>query len=179
MIKRPDVRTSSCGRLFDTVAAICGIEVESGYEGESAMLLEAAAQDGKTGEPYPLDLDTEVLPWTVGTRAMLRKISNEIESGTDPQNVARCFHDSVALMMNSVCRELRERNGVDKICLSGGVFQNFTVLSHATTLLRRSGFQVFLHSPVPPNDGGISLGQAVIGAAYLERRGVHVSRNPR
>jgi len=86
MITRPVVRTSSCGRLFDAVAAICGIGVESSYEGEPAMLLEAAAQEGKTGAPYPIHLDMEVLPWKVDTRAMLWKISNEIDSGTDPHN---------------------------------------------------------------------------------------------
>ena len=81
-------------------------------------------------------------------------------------------------MIDVACRKVREKIGMDKVCLSGGAFQNFTVLSRAVSLLRRSGFQVFLHSRVPPNDGGLSLGQAVIAAASLERMEPDVSRNP-
>jgi hydrogenase maturation protein HypF len=75
----------------------------------------------------------------------------------------------MAAMVASVCGAIRERNGLDKVCLSGGTFQNFTLLAHAVRLLRKGGFQVFLHSVVPPNDGGLSLGQAVIAANFLER----------
>ncbi len=169
MTERPSMRTSSCGRLFDAVSAISGISLESSYEGEAAMLLEAAALQACSLEPYRLVTDSETTPWTIDTRPMIRQIAGEIASGRPPQEIARCFHDSMALMIEAVCSSLRERNGVDQVCLSGGVFQNFTLLSGAASLLRRSGFQVFLHSQVPPNDGGISLGQAAIGAAYLER----------
>ncbi|MDQ6679280.1 MAG: Sua5/YciO/YrdC/YwlC family protein, partial [Acidobacteriota bacterium] len=178
-IERPAVRTSSCGRLFDAVSAICGISLESGYEGESAMLLEAAAEETETGEAYTMELDRRTDPWTIDTRPMMRRIAKEIASGRSSRIVARCFHHSIALMIDSVCGKLRERNGVDKVCLSGGTFQNFTLLSDAAALLRRSGFHVFLHSQVPPNDGGISLGQAVIGAAFLERMDSNVSRDSR
>ncbi len=178
MIARPTIRTSSCGRLFDAVSAICGISVESSYEGESAMLLEAAT-DGESAEAYTLEVDTQTVPWTIDTRPMLRRIANEIARGRSPKTVARCFHDSIVVMIEAVCSKLRERNGVNKVCLSGGAFQNFTLLSGAAAFLRHSGFQVFLHSQVPPNDGGLSLGQAVIAAAFLERTDSDVSRNPR
>jgi hydrogenase maturation protein HypF len=177
-IERPLLRTSSCGRLFDAVSAMCGISLENGYEGESAMLLEAAAA-GEGDKLYPIELDTQQIPWTIDTRPMLREIARQIAGGRSPAIVARCFHDSIADMMNSVCTKLRERSGVAKVCLSGGAFQNFTLVSRAVELLRRNGFTVYLHSQVPPNDGGLSLGQAVIGAAYLERTGVHVSGNSR
>ncbi|MCU1260509.1 MAG: (NiFe) hydrogenase maturation protein HypF [Bryobacterales bacterium] len=167
MIERPAIMTSSCGRLFDAVSAICGISVESSYEGESAMLLEAAAE-GQSGESYKLELNTQTVPWTIETRSMIERIAREIAAGQSGRVVARCFHDSIARMIESVCSSLRERNSVDKVCLSGGAFQNFTLLSDATALLRRSGFEVFLHSQVPPNDGGLSLGQAVIAATYLK-----------
>lgn len=169
LLEQPSIRTSSCGRLFDAVAAICGIAQESTYEGEAAMLLEAAAANDLSDECYRFELDSQVSPWIIDTRLMLRQIANEIASGRPAHHVARCFHNSVALMIESVCSKLRERSGVDKVCLSGGVFQNFTLLTSAVSSLRRSGFHVYLHSQVPSNDGGISLGQAAIGAAFLQR----------
>ena len=178
MIERPVLRTSSCGRLFDAMSAICGISLENSYEGESAMLLEASAQ-AENGELCSIPLNTQSIPWTIDTRPMVRQLAGEIAAGYSPKTIARCFHESIASMIEAVCSKLRERNGVDKVCLSGGAFQNFTLLSGAAASLRRSGFQVFLHSQVPPNDGGISLGQAVIGAAFLERTNPHVSRDSR
>ena len=166
MLERPGLLTSSCGRLFDAVAAICGISQESGYEGESAMLLEAAAGD-ETDETYTLAIDTRTAPWTIDTRPMLGRIAGEIAAGRSPTTVSRCFHNSIAHMIKAVCSKLRATNGVNQVCLSGGTFQNFTLLSGAVRLLRQHGFHVFLHSQVPPNDGGISLGQAAIGAAFL------------
>jgi hydrogenase maturation protein HypF len=132
------------------------------------MLLEAAAADSGY-ESYTLALDTEAVPWVVDTRAMVAQIAHEIARGRSPKTVSRCFHNSVALMIESVCSKLRERSGVNSVCLSGGTFQNFTLLKGTLALLRQSGFQVFLHSQVPSNDGGLSLGQAVIAAAFLER----------
>lgn len=169
MIGKPSVRTSSCGRLFDAVAAMTGIAIESSYEGEAAMLLEAAATRGICSESYETDLDCDTFPWTIETRPMIRRIAEDVVAGRSPQDVSRSFHYSLARMTGSVCNKLRERSGVDKVCLSGGVFQNFTLLSGVVKILRRDGFEVILHSRVPPNDGGISLGQAAIGAAYLER----------
>ena len=169
LMQRPSLLTSSCGRLFDAVASICGISQENSYEGESAMLLEAAAAKGTNTEEYEFELQTETLPWTVGTRKMILQSALEIEAGRAPESVARCFHDSMARMIEVVCNRLRERHGVDRVCLSGGTFQNFMLLTRAVELLRGSGFQVFLHSKVSPNDGGLSLGQAVIAANYLER----------
>ncbi len=177
LIRRPALVTSSCGRLFDAVASICGVSQENGYEGESAMLLEAAAAD--EGDEYEFELETEVWPWVIDTRKMVLQIAREIARGRSPGMVARCFHRTLARMIEVVCSELvysefvysklRERNGVDKVCLSGGTFQNFTLLARAQELLQRSGFQVYLHSKVPTNDGGLSLGQAVIAATHLER----------
>jgi hydrogenase maturation protein HypF len=182
LIARPAIQTSSCGRLFDAVSAICGISLESGYEGESAMLLEAAADSHGDGT-YKFGLNAVDLPWTIDTRPMLTQVARDISSGRSPGAVSRAFHDSVALMIESVCRKLRERNGVERVCLSGGTFQNVTLLKTSTDLLRANGFRVFLHSRVPPNDGGLSLGQAVIAAAHADAvlKGVdsNVSRDSR
>jgi hydrogenase maturation protein HypF len=154
--------------LFDAVSSLCGVSQESSYEGESAMLLEetAAAQND---EFYPVPVIRDHAPWQIDTRPMTAQIASEIASGRTPALVSRCFHNSVAHMMEEVCIGIRESSTVDKVCLSGGAFQNFTLLACASERLRRSGFQVFLHSKVPPNDGGLSLGQAVIAAAYLEK----------
>jgi hydrogenase maturation protein HypF len=220
LLDRPAILTSSCGRLFDAVSAICGISQENGFEGESAVLLEAASSRAVTvrersfrraderekgdipgalgfaaerptqacppffspdpaPDPYPIPLDTQTDPWIIDTRPMLRQIVSEISAGRPPRMVSRCFHDSVAYMIEAVCSKVRERNGVDKVCLSGGAFQNVTLLSATVPLLRRSGFRLFLHSQVPPNDGGLSLGQAAIACAFLERTQSHVSGNSR
>jgi hydrogenase maturation protein HypF len=166
------IRTSSCGRLFDAVSAMCGISLESSYESEAAMLLEAAALAAAGDNSYTIGLDRQVIPWTIDTRPMLRQIASDIAAGRNSGEVARCFHRSIALMIETVCDGLRERHSVNRVCLSGGTFQNMLLLSSTADLLRRNGFEVFLHSQVPTNDGGISLGQAVIGAAYLERTGL-------
>lgn len=181
LIARPSLATSSCGRLFDAVSAICGISTESSYEGESAMLLEAAAAVAGDGT-YDFPIDLQTTPWTIDTRPSIRRIAREIPDGRPPGMVARCFHDSVARMIESVCSRIRERNGVERVCLSGGTFQNQTLLTASAALLRAGGFEVFLHARVPPNDGGLSLGQAVIAAAQHEvRKGfdADVSRNSR
>ena len=141
------------------------------------MLLEAAARPGDEA-PYQIALDTSSFPWILDTRPMMAQIARDIAAGRSARIVSHCFHDTIALMIDVACRNVREKIGMDKVCLSGGAFQNFTVLSRAVSLLRRSGFQVFLHSRVPPNDGGLSLGQAVIAAASLERMEPDVSRNP-
>ncbi len=132
------------------------------------MLLEEAARD-EGDEQYEVLLRTDTVPWTIDTRALIAQIARDISSGRSPRAVSRGFHNAMALMIASVCGALRERNGLDKVCLSGGTFQNFTLLAQAVRLLRQRGFQVFLHSLVPPNDGGLSLGQAVIAANFLER----------
>jgi hydrogenase maturation protein HypF len=172
LLAKPAIFTSSCGRLFDAVSALCGIRYESNYEGESAMLLEAEAArwDGAQSEgTYDFGLNRESTPWTIDMRPMIGQIAREISSGRPVAAVAHNFHESVARMIEAVCRGIRETNGVNGVCLSGGTFQNHTLLSSAAARLRASGFEVYLHALVPPNDGGVSLGQAVVAAAHLER----------
>ena len=165
---QPVLRTSSCGRLFDAVASLCGISQANSYEGESAILLEEAAT-AMSDEAYPLPIVIEHFPWTIDTRPMIARIAHQISAGTAAPRVSHCFHQSIARMIERVCSRIRESNSVDKVCLSGGAFQNFTLLACSADLLRRHGFQVFLHSEVPPNDGGLSLGQAAIAAAHLAK----------
>jgi hydrogenase maturation protein HypF len=171
LLERPTLFTSSCGRLFDAVSAITGVCQASNYEGEAAILLENAAVKNNietTMELYPFPFISGNFPWVIDTRPAIRRIAEQVANGCDSAQIARCFHNSLVNMMVAVCVALREMMGIEKVCLSGGVFQNFTLVGSAVDHLDRSGFQVFTQAKVPPGDGGLSLGQAVIAATYLQ-----------
>ncbi|MDQ6706025.1 MAG: carbamoyltransferase HypF [Acidobacteriota bacterium] len=166
LLERPTLLTSSCGRLFDAVSSLAGICQSSGYEGEAAMLLEnAAAETGS--EPYPFQIEAGTFPWEIDTRPLIREIARAVSSGCSAAHISACFHETIGNIMESVCLGLRERTGINVVCLSGGTFQNLTLLRGALDRLGSRGFQIFTHSKVPPNDGGLSLGQAVIAATIL------------
>lgn len=159
LCERPGLRTSSCGRLFDAISALTGICRESSYEGEAAMLLEAACAPGEEG----------VYPFTAGrdeidTRPLVRAVAADVMGGVAPGVIAARFHNTLARMIEATCVALRGRSGVAAVCLSGGTFQNTTLLRLARPLLERHGFRVYTHRLVPPNDGGLSLGQAAVAA---------------
>lgn len=170
LLARPALLTSSCGRLFDAISSLCGVSQVNSYEGESAILLEAAARS-VSSPAYPYCVSSAAYPWEIDFRPMVRQITKDIAAGRSPAGIAQSFHETTANMVVEVCGKLRESTGVNRVCLSGGSFQNVTLLLRTSGLLRLSGFDVALHSQVPPNDGGISLGQAVIAAAYLHERG--------
>ncbi len=163
-------RTSSCGRLFDAVAALTGVCVTSSYEGEAATRLESAAE-GEIEQDYSIAIDENTWPWQADARPMIRAIAEECARGTSTARIAAGFHHSIGTMMKSLCLRLREKTDLNKVCLSGGTFQNVRLLGVALRLLRASGFEVFTHSRIPSNDGGISLGQAAIAACLLNREG--------
>jgi hydrogenase maturation protein HypF len=166
LIAKPTIRTSSCGRLFDAVSSICGISQESSYEGESAMLLEAAAHAESDGV-YEVGLETASNPWILDMRPMVSQIAREIAEGRSPGAVSGRFHESLSQTIQLVCGRIRTLTDIRKVCLSGGTFQNMTLLKSTVTRLRRDGFEVFIHSQVPANDGGLSLGQAVVAAESI------------
>ncbi|MGO9228246.1 MAG: carbamoyltransferase HypF [Bryobacteraceae bacterium] len=153
------VDTSSCGRLFDAVSAMLGIRMESTYEGQAAIELEAVAAAG-IAERYPYSIDTE----SIDFRETIRTIARD--EGAREIRSAR-FHNTVSAAIGEACRRVRVSDGLSCVCLSGGTFQNAYLLSRTTQLLRADGFRVFTHSIVPPNDGGLSLGQAVIASNRL------------
>jgi hydrogenase maturation protein HypF len=171
-------RTSSCGRLFDAVAAITGICPVSSYEGEAAMRLEAASslpnhdrQGAENGSSWPITVDDTSYPWQIDMRPVIRAIAEDCMRGYNPGLIAARFHNSIGTMMKALCLRLRERTGLNKVCLSGGTFQNARLLGSAMRLLSNEGFDVLTHSRIPSNDGGISLGQAAIAACLLNREG--------
>jgi len=153
------VDTSSCGRLFDAVSAILGIRLETTYEGQAAIELEAIAAPG-IAERYPYAVDDGTIDFRETIRAIARDESpREVRSAR--------FHNTVSAAITETCQRMRQRDRLTQVCLSGGTFQNAYLLSQTAQLLRAAGFQVFTHATVPPNDGGLSLGQAVIASSLL------------
>ncbi|MGA8182123.1 MAG: Sua5/YciO/YrdC/YwlC family protein [Terriglobia bacterium] len=161
------VATSSCGRLFDAVASILGLRHEINFEAQAAIELEMAVV-AETEGVYPFQLEfTE--PWQVDVRPMIESIVRELQEGEAVGAIAARFHNTLAVMIAEVCRELRRREPLNKVCLSGGTFQNMFLLERTLTALADYNFEVYLHERVPPNDGGISLGQAVIADARVKK----------
>jgi len=156
--------TSSMGRLFDAVSALLGICAEVTYEGQAAVELEAGAS-GPTEQTYGFDISEGPSgALEIDVRPMISEIVAEIVQETPAELISGKFHSTVADMIVRVCREIRDQTGLNQVALSGGVFQNALLLGMALERLRSRGFEVFRHSIVPCNDGGISLGQAVVAA---------------
>jgi hydrogenase maturation protein HypF len=155
------VETSSCGRLFDAVASITGLRHEINFEGQAAIELEMSAAED-IDESYPFEIDSKE-PWQIDLRPVIEGIVRDYrESGQSAGQMAAKFHNTVVAVIVEICRRLREREHLHRVCLSGGTFQNMFLLKRVVTGLRACGLEVFLHAKIPPNDGGISLGQAVI-----------------
>jgi hydrogenase maturation protein HypF len=155
--------TSSAGRLFDAAAAILGIRDTINYEGQAAIELEQLADTAERGAYRAEIIGTE--PLRVAGHDLIRAVVEDLAAGAAPGVVAARFHNGVAGLITDCCLLLRERHGLSTVALSGGVFQNLLLLQATITRLERHGFDVLVHSRVPCNDGGISLGQAVVAAA--------------
>jgi hydrogenase maturation protein HypF len=159
------VFTSSCGRLFDAVAAMIGLREEVTFEGQAAIELEMATVAGVDDE-YSFEIDSRE-PAQIDMRPAIQEIVRDWRKQQAKQVIASRFHNTIAAVIAEVCRRIRDREHLDRICLSGGTFQNIYLLERSAALLRKMNFEVLLHSLVPPNDGGISLGQAVIANHIL------------
>ena len=151
--------TSSAGRLFDAVAALCGIRAEVNYEGQAAVELEAAA-DPAVREPYPLP-GTELLD----ARETMLAILADLGAGVPVAEVAAKFHNAVAEGVARACAEHARAEGIELAVLSGGVFQNRLLLERTTEALEGTGLRVLVPRLLPPNDGGVAFGQAAVAAA--------------
>jgi hydrogenase maturation protein HypF len=158
--------TSSCGRLFDAIASLIGVRHEVTFEGQAAIELETLCRPG-IDEQYPLQVN-EGDPLQVDFRPMIEAIVRDVSCSRPAVLIASCFHNTIVAVAVEVCCRIRQRDHLNRVCLSGGTFQNWYLLERAVQALGRAGFEVFFHSRVPPNDGGISLGQAVIANEILQ-----------
>ena len=160
--------TSSAGRLFDAVSALLGLRDVVTYEGQAPIELEQAADPAETGS-YPVPV-TGGNPARVEVGALVRAVVEDQAAGTDVRVLAARFHNALADSVLEVCGRLRESSGLSTVALSGGVFQNSLLLTRCLDRLEGSGFEVLTHREVPPNDGGLSLGQAAVAAGLLRTR---------
>jgi hydrogenase maturation protein HypF len=155
--------TSSCGRLFDAVASLLGVRDSINYEGQAAVELEQLAVTTPQGA-YQAAISPGP-PLTVAGPDLVRAAAEDLVAGVPSGAVSARFHHGVAAMIGQACLRLRESSGLGTVALSGGVFQNLLLLGATVDVLESTGFRVLTHSRVPPNDGGISLGQAVVAGA--------------
>jgi len=152
--------TSSAGRLFDAVSALVGVRDTVHYEGQAAVELEQRI-DPSERAAYPARVEGGVLRST----DLVRSVVEDLLAGVPTERISARFHNGLAAALARLVCQAREGTGLSTVALSGGVFQNVTLLSRLHDALAASGFDVLVHSRVPPNDGGISLGQAAIAAA--------------
>ena len=162
------ILTTSMGRLFDSVAALCGIAETTTYEGQAAIRLEQAA--GPDVRRYPVEI-SEGTPAVIDFSPVVEAVVSDLQAGQQPPLIAGAFHRWVSDAAVAASRQARESTGLSAVALSGGVFQNRRLVELLVPDLEQSGFSVLRHRQVPPNDGGIALGQAAVGRAVLARRG--------
>lgn len=161
------VRTSSAGRLFDAVASLLALRQESSYEAQAAMLLEQIAPT-VPGAPYPFSLvevrgEDEAPLVELDWHPVLRGVLADLGRGTAASAVAGRFHATMARMIAATA----EWVGLERVVLTGGCFQNAALLSLTTRELEKGPFEVVTHCRVPPNDGGLAVGQAMVAAHRL------------
>lgn len=159
--------TSSCGRLFDAVGAFLGVCGINKYEGQAAIELEASADRHEKGR-YGFSLNQEQGLWIMDTLPMWGELFNDKQLSVAPGNMAQKFHLTLVEMFVSALLKLRDETGLNRVVLSGGVFHNLILLVNIVQRLSEQGFQVYHHQQVPPGDGGISLGQAIIASEVFK-----------
>ena len=168
------VVSTSVGRLFDAVSAILGFRRQSSFEGEASMALEFAAeayeqynlQKQKGNQDHLLYKEDGRL--ILNTQMLVQQITEAKLQGADSGRLAYLFHQTLAEQITAACVEARNVSGRQKVALSGGVFQNRLLLRLTEERLMEEGFEVLRHRMVPPNDGGIAIGQAAYGLQQLQ-----------
>ncbi len=163
-------RATGAGRWFDAVAALCGLRDAITYEGQAAIELEAVAAPGDHGD-YPFAItETGGRPDAFDLRPTVGAVVADLGRGVAADVVAARFHRTLALVVVAAARRARALRGVGRVALSGGCFQNRILTETAMRLLEDEGFEVLVHRRVPPNDGGVALGQAAVTAHRWHRR---------
>ena len=176
--------STSAGRLFDAAGAALGLRRVSTFEGEAAMALQFAAEaalsarGGQEGvDAAPAEGGGTTLRrasdgrFLLPTTSLFGELVRRRLAGEEAPSLALLFHERLAAMIAAGCRAAREETGLSVAALSGGVFQNTLLLRLTEAALRKDGFRVLRHHLIPPNDGGLALGQAVAASAILERKG--------
>ncbi len=175
--------TSSCGRLFDAIAALLGLRLQCDYEGQAAMELESLARqamgDGlsatlKKEEPLPVEIYEEQGRLVIRSSAMIRALLEFMGKGQEPALLSLLFHRWLIASFRGIVEELVNRQGQKKVVLGGGCLQNAILLSGLSQELEQAGFVVFSGEKVPVNDGGIALGQAVVGGMMIKNEALNV-----
>lgn len=170
------VKSTSAGRLFDAVSAILGICNQSTFEGEASISLEFVAwkweeRQKETEFPrFPIHVEGSDY-FTLETHSLVEWIAERRISGESAEKLAWIFHRALAEMIVDACVYLKEKMGITAVALSGGVYQNQLLLQFSVERLEEEGFYVLRHRLIPPNDGGICLGQAVAAMNYLMKKG--------
>ncbi len=152
--------TSGMGRLFDAISALLGLRLEIAYSAQAAILLENIYEEGDG--IYEFALDDKVKPWVIDPDPVIQKVVSDIRLGVPTEIISGKFHRGIIKSFSEILLRIREETGINSVALSGGVFQNAILLEKMEDKLETLGFMVYSHSSVPCNDGGISLGQAVI-----------------
>lgn len=152
------------GRLFDAVASLVGLRDSVAFEGQAAVELEMAA-DPDCQATYPVPLLAENGTLVADPAKIIAGVVEDLLAGRPVPMIAGRFHNAVRDLIVMVCRRLRDRGGPNHVVLTGGVFQNALLLEKTVPALVADGFGVYTHGAVPPNDGGLALGQAVVANA--------------
>ena len=172
------VMSTSAGRLFDAVSAILGIRRQSSFEGEASMALQFAAEAFEQKQTSELsekqNIQQELIVDSEGccilnTEALVQQMVEAKLQGADSDALAYLFHQMLAELIVAACIEARKSSGRNKVALSGGVFQNRLLLRLTEEQLLQEGFEVLRHRMIPPNDGGIAIGQAAYGMNWLQK----------
>lgn len=162
-------QTSSMGRLFDAVSALLGVRQQVSYEGQAAIELEALITEEALAkalaEPEELGYYSwQIVGEEIRIEPMVAEILKELHQGQSPKAIAAKFHHTIARLGLDLAKRVHQQTGIQKIALSGGVWQNLRLLAITTTLLNKHGFQPLIHRQTPPNDGCVAFGQAMIAA---------------
>jgi hydrogenase maturation protein HypF len=161
--------TSSCGRLFDAVAALAGIRHRVNYEAQAAIELEMTIDTSCDECAYPFELVAEGESRIIDTRGLFEALLHDLGRAVPIADISRRFHNGLVEVLADLANLLRERSGLERVCLSGGTFQNVYLFERLCDRLEKQNFQVFSQSEVPAGDGGLSLGQALVAARRIRR----------
>jgi hydrogenase maturation protein HypF len=153
--------TSSCGRLFDGIAALTGLRLQATYEGQPAIELEQQV-DASVTSAYPFPIVDDNGFFSLSWKDLIVKVTEDIKNNIPVTTIAARFHNSLADCLCRICTLIAEKTGLSRIVLSGGCFMNMYLLKKSTSALEGVGLDIYTHRRVPCNDGGISLGQAVV-----------------